>query len=943
MRKIKYANNATTSLASNITALSTTINVTPGTGSKFPSISGSEFFMATMVSAAGLIEVVKVTARSGDTFTVQRAAEVVGGAQTAYAFLAGDRFEMRWTAKGVGDELDRLDAAALPSVLNKTADYTVLEADIHSLLRVDTGTGNRVITLPTISSLTDDFDVLITKVTNDANTVTIAPGGTDVINGTTSLVLNGQWQSAWLICDRSTNTWTAINSSMGSGGGSGTITPDSFTGDGTTTNFTLSANPGSLYNLHVTIDAAFQVPGDAYTWPGGTALQFTAAPPAGSKIFVWQQPASTVITSDIPSVAGQAGKVLGNDGSNKIWVSVGGGSSLVYNIADSTYGAVSGGPDCGPALRAAVAACAAAGGGTVYIPPGVWWMKTADLSYETAKDEFCIANLGSNMRLEMAPGCEFRIDGATLAATSPFNAGKRFNGVGVKRGTSNVDIVGGVFTTGSWVLDIAFRSVNAVLTMGDYVRIRGVRCYNMPGRNMIVSGAVYALEANPTFETRPVGLRITDCHFINGAKNVPGNTASDDCSFIYVHGDDIKITGCSFVNIADAVINCGGIELHSSTSIVEGCFFNHCYPAIYTGWQDTTSAGARKTTSTGNVIIGNTFVNNKGGVFLVSPHENLLISTNSFYRCWAPDFAVIGTTRLDVSGVSSGPQAGVVITGNGFSEIQGLKSAIRVAGFQNSRISANEFNGMAEAINLLLASDALTSDVAIAGNTFANPPTSGYTYNTGFIAIGGYDGPSWSGTYRGIIVEDNTCSAASNIEANLAVLATAGNASYTGYDACRSRRNNVRNLYAGAYGTRATAWRIEGVWLPNPQATIWYQDTGFPSVGNGTLQAIYMIIGNTCLVNFSLQAGSSTVFGATTSTYKFKLPIPAAAGYFMNGIPVQLRDQSANLTYTAWGAILAGGDNIQLAINAQGVHATSPMAWSSSDAIETSFSYAIAP
>lgn len=57
---------------------------------------------------------------------------------------------------------------------------------------------------------------------------------------------------------------------------------DVFSGDGATTGFTLSANPGSINNLMVSISGVVQTPGIDFDWTSGTALSFTSAPPAGT-------------------------------------------------------------------------------------------------------------------------------------------------------------------------------------------------------------------------------------------------------------------------------------------------------------------------------------------------------------------------------------------------------------------------------------------------------------------------------------------------------------------------------------------------------------------------------------------------------------------------------------------------------------------------------------
>lgn len=253
-RLVQFANNAVSTLAAGITNSATSMTVAPGDGAKFPALSGSQYFMATLVKATGETEVVKVTASATDTFTIARAQEQVAGAATAYAFSAGDRIEMRLTANTLAKELDRLDAAAFPSVALKSANYSVVEADIHNLIRVDSATGARTITLPTIASLTDDFDILIAKVSNDLNIVTVARSSTDTINGATSYTLTAEWSAAWLIADRATNTWTAI--STGSAGSSAII--DTFTPSNSAGPFTLTADPGSKNNTAVYVGGVYQ-------------------------------------------------------------------------------------------------------------------------------------------------------------------------------------------------------------------------------------------------------------------------------------------------------------------------------------------------------------------------------------------------------------------------------------------------------------------------------------------------------------------------------------------------------------------------------------------------------------------------------------------------------------------------------------------------------------
>ena len=94
---IKFTNNATTTLASGINSSVTSLSVASGTGTLFPTLSGSDFFYATLANLAGTVEIVKVTARSTDTFTIVRGQD----GTTAAAWSTGDKVELRPTAAGL--------------------------------------------------------------------------------------------------------------------------------------------------------------------------------------------------------------------------------------------------------------------------------------------------------------------------------------------------------------------------------------------------------------------------------------------------------------------------------------------------------------------------------------------------------------------------------------------------------------------------------------------------------------------------------------------------------------------------------------------------------------------------------------------------------------------------------------------------------------------------
>ena len=78
-----------------------------------------------------------------------------------------------------------------------------------------------------------------------------------------------------------TSSWGAIG-----GGGTNTFTTDVFTGDGSTTAYTLSQAVSSVNDCIVHVGGIYQVPTDAYT-VSGTTLTFTSAPANTRKIVVY--------------------------------------------------------------------------------------------------------------------------------------------------------------------------------------------------------------------------------------------------------------------------------------------------------------------------------------------------------------------------------------------------------------------------------------------------------------------------------------------------------------------------------------------------------------------------------------------------------------------------------------------------------------------------------
>jgi hypothetical protein len=130
---IQLKNNASGTLATAISAADTGIVLTTGNGANFPALGVGDYFFATLESTGGTFEVIKVTARSGDSMTVLRAQE----GSTANSFAAGSRIELRVTAASVVDLVGENDNALRADLAASTGSSLVgfLQAGANAILR----------------------------------------------------------------------------------------------------------------------------------------------------------------------------------------------------------------------------------------------------------------------------------------------------------------------------------------------------------------------------------------------------------------------------------------------------------------------------------------------------------------------------------------------------------------------------------------------------------------------------------------------------------------------------------------------------------------------------------------------------------------------------------------------------------------------------------------
>ncbi len=179
---VLFKNNAHSTLASSINDSVTSVTVASGHGdARFPTVTGGDYFYATLIDGSNNLEVVKCTARSSDVLTIVRAQE----STSARAFSTGDRIELRITAQGLADLNSQFGNLAS----SFAAGDVLYASNTTTLARLAKGAANQVLTMnsgatapewaatastithPTISSISPS------TITNAATNVTITGTG----------------------------------------------------------------------------------------------------------------------------------------------------------------------------------------------------------------------------------------------------------------------------------------------------------------------------------------------------------------------------------------------------------------------------------------------------------------------------------------------------------------------------------------------------------------------------------------------------------------------------------------------------------------------------------------------------------------------------------------------------------------------------------------------
>lgn len=251
-----FANNPASTLLSGITDSATTLTVQAGDGAEFPSPTGVDSFRCTLEDAGGLIEIIDVTSRTGDVFTITRGEE----GTLAKAYVAGDAVELRVTKEVLEDFLQSLPR----KVSDKGANYTITSADNANLINM---TGAFVPSLPDAGTVLSNFYVFIKNSHSAPITIGRVDSG-DSIDGVVGDDSLASQQGAVYVLNSTTNGYLRLSSEIFTTLVAATLlvqTTSNFTGIAT-----FAANV--VLNGELIINEGYSEDGAEYTTISGTKI-----------------------------------------------------------------------------------------------------------------------------------------------------------------------------------------------------------------------------------------------------------------------------------------------------------------------------------------------------------------------------------------------------------------------------------------------------------------------------------------------------------------------------------------------------------------------------------------------------------------------------------------------------------------------------------------------
>lgn len=170
---------------------------------------------------------------------------------------------------------------------------------------------------------------------------------------------------------------------------------------------------------------------------------------------------------------------------------------------------------------------------------------------------------------------------------------------------------------------------------GNHITVSAVTIRNSPGHNMIVfqgNGGDGAIVRNSRFSL--------------GGHGVPGNSLNSDFSFLYSEWSHSQFLGNTIYQSPANDHASGGIELHGSHSLAQGNWIENCNPAI---WIASTPADVDDVLVTRNNLINA----NRGVAFWAGSHllTNVQVISNNITVHYNPVFTTLYGQGDDAAGI----------------------------------------------------------------------------------------------------------------------------------------------------------------------------------------------------------------------------------------------------------------------------------------------------
>lgn len=278
---IKFTNNFASPIASGIAAGDVSITLAAGYGALLPAYGGGDYEYMTLADSANHLEIVKVTARVGDTLTVVRGQDNTA----ARAWIAGDIINSRPCAAamydalavnaakagaGVNTDITELQGLTTPITVaqggtgannaddarqnlgipfsnyaSKVADYTVTDADAGKYIyQNSTVAAALTFTLPSAASVEAGFVVSLAN-HDTVYSLNVVSDGADTIrtvDGTDTSIVIAPLENITLMRSSST-AWVAVAGTGSAIGGGGSSLPSQTGNSGKylTTNGTIAS------------------------------------------------------------------------------------------------------------------------------------------------------------------------------------------------------------------------------------------------------------------------------------------------------------------------------------------------------------------------------------------------------------------------------------------------------------------------------------------------------------------------------------------------------------------------------------------------------------------------------------------------------------------------------------------------------------------------------